>query len=220
VKVDPRLRVLYVIAVAVGIFLVKPLWGVAALLGAQCVLWLAVGLPPRRLVRQIFKLWGFALLLVASYLLTGSDDGEPVQWIRWHFLKINPAGALVALKMILRIATIVVASQVAKAGDPRAIAAGLDKLFVPKIVAVSIDAVLALFGGGRGGGGGGGGGGGTGGPQFSSVTLSGGQLTLSWTTGTLASGPTINGTFTPVAGATSPFKVAPTGTATFYILKP
>ena len=85
VKVDPRLRVLYVIAVAVGIFLVKPLWGVAALLGAQCVLWLVVGLPPRRLARQIFKLWGFALLLVASYLLTGSDDGEPVKWIHWHF---------------------------------------------------------------------------------------------------------------------------------------
>jgi hypothetical protein len=49
---------------------------------------------------------------------------------------------------------------VARAGDGRAIAAGLGKLGVPLVVATSMDAVLALLGGGGGGRGGGGGGGG------------------------------------------------------------
>jgi len=149
---------LYLLAVAVGIFFLHPLWQVAAVLGLQMVLWLAVGLPPRRLVRQTFKLWGFALFLVLSYALARSDEGAPEQWVRWHWLKINVAGALTGATMVLRVMAVVLASQVARAGDVRAIAAGLAKLRVPRMVAAPIDAVLALLGGAGGGGGGGGGG--------------------------------------------------------------
>ena len=65
----------------------------------------------------------------------------------------------------------------------------------------------------------GGGGGGTVG-NFTGIAIAGGQVTITWTSGTLLSSPTVTGTYNPVAGATSPFKLSPTGTAAFYQLKP
>src|SRR5262249_6723898 len=79
-SVDPRLRVLYVLGVAVGVFLVRAPAALAALLALQVALWLAAGLPPRRLVRQITKLWGFTLFVLASYALT-SESPEVDRWI-------------------------------------------------------------------------------------------------------------------------------------------
>jgi hypothetical protein len=159
-RIDPRLRVLYLLSVASGVFVFHRLWVIGAIAGAQCVLWLAVGLPPRRLLRQITKLWFFTLFIVASYALT-SEDPATDQWVKVHVLSwavpLNAAGALAGVAMVLRIVTVILAAQVARAGDGRAVAAGLGKLGAPRIVAASIDAVLALLGGGGAGGGGGGG---------------------------------------------------------------
>ena len=174
-RVDPRLRVLYLLSVACGVFAFHRLPVVAAITAAQCVLWLAVGLGPRRLVRQLTKLWLFTIFIVASYALTSVDRGTD-RWLHLHLLslavRVNVAGALAGLTMVLRILCVIVAAQVARAGDRRAVAAGLAKLGAPRIVAAPIDAVLALLGGsshgggaggGRGRGGGGGGGRGMGG---------------------------------------------------------
>jgi hypothetical protein len=158
-RVDPRLRVLYLLVVASGVFVFHRLDVVAAIAAAQAVLWLVVGLGAKRLTRQITKLWFFTLFIVASYALTGSDDGEPTHWVRVHVgawaLRLNLAGALAGAVMVLRIVAVILAAQVARAGDGRAVAAGLGKLGAPRMVAASIDAVLALLGGGGGGGGGG-----------------------------------------------------------------
>ena len=161
-RVDPRLRVLYLVAVAVGVFFLRELWQIGALLAVQGVLWIVVDLPPRRLLRQLVKLWGFALFILASYAFTAEDPSTD-RWVRVEVAgvgaPVNVAGALLGVVMILRVMTVVLASQVARAGDARAIAAGLGKLGLPTLPAASIDAVLALLGGagglGRGGGGGG-----------------------------------------------------------------
>lgn len=166
---DPRWRVLYLAAVAVGVFFLRKPWMSAVLVGAECVLWLLVGLGARRLVRQITKLWGFALFILVSFALT-SEDPETDRWVALHLFgwelpfKLNVTGAVLGGMMVLRVLAVVLASQIARAGDSRAVAAGLDKLAVPKIIAVSIDAVLALLGGegGRGRGRGDGSGGGRG----------------------------------------------------------
>lgn len=171
-RVDPRLRVLYLLGVAFGVFAFHRLDVVAAILALQAVLWMVVGLGGRRLARQVGKLWFFTLFIVASYALTGGVDGEGTRWLRVHVgpwvLRLNEAGALEGLVMVLRVVAVILAAQVARAGDGRAVAAGLGKLGAPRRVAASIDAVLALLGGGGGGGrgrgmGGGGGGGGGGG---------------------------------------------------------
>jgi hypothetical protein len=47
-----------------------------------------------------------------------------------------------------------------------------------------------------------------------------GKVTITWTTGTLVSSPTVDGTYEPVAGATSPYPVNTTAaTAKFYRVK-
>ncbi len=166
--IDPRLRVLFLVGAAVAIFLLPRVWMAGAAAGALAAAWLAVGLPPRRLARQVYKLVPFALFIVASYALT-KEDAAVDRWARvalgpWH-VPINLGGAAVGALMVLRVLAVVMASQVARAGDARAVAHGLGKLGMPRIAAGSIDAVLALLGGGGGGGGGGrhrGGGGGGG----------------------------------------------------------
>ncbi len=168
-RVDPRLRVLYLLSVALGLFAFHRLDVVAAVVALQVALWLVVGLGAGRLARQIRKLWFFTLFIVVSYALT-SEDPTTDSWRSLHLLswtiRVNLAGALAGLTMVLRIVGVILAAQVARAGDGRAVAAGLGKLGAPRLVAASIDAVLALLGGGGGGGGGGrgrGGGGGGGG---------------------------------------------------------
>ncbi|WP_394820632.1 hypothetical protein [Pendulispora albinea] len=162
---DPRLRVLYLAVLALGAFAVKGLVWLALLAGSQAVLWLVVGLPPRRLLRQVTKLWGFALFILLSYALT-SEDPATDAWVHvpilGYQLALNATGVAVGAAMLLRVVAVILASQVARAGDERAIAAGLGKLGLKKTIAASIDAVLALLGDRVGGGGGGGGGGGRG----------------------------------------------------------
>ncbi len=168
---DARLRVLYLLAVAVGVFFLKTPLLVGGVLAVHIGLWFAVGLPAWRLLRQCVKLWVFALLIVVSYALTGQDPLTD-HWVTLDLFGWQPAinthGLEAGITMVLRLLTVVMASQIARAGDPRAVARGLRKLGLPKMASVSIDTVLALFGTtgkgrgrgkGRGGGGGGHGGG-------------------------------------------------------------
>ncbi|MBK8252822.1 MAG: hypothetical protein IPK82_09155 [Polyangiaceae bacterium] len=176
-RIDPRLRVLYLLGLAVGIFFIKSLWILALVAGAQGILWLAVGLLARGLVRNIVKLWPIAAFFLASYALT-SEDPSVDRWQTFtafgHSFSLNIGGVLIGAAMVLRMITVILASHVVRAGDPQAIATGFRKLHMPRVAAASIDAVLVLIagsgmgrggrgdgsGGGRGGGGGGRGGGG------------------------------------------------------------
>ena len=167
---DPRLRALYLVAVAIGVFLVHTWWIVGIVAAVQAVLWLSVGLGIPRLLRQLRKLSLFLGFILVCFALVRNDPATD----RWQTLiipgvgwgiDINLSGALVGLTMVMRVLAVVLASQVIRAGDPKALAAGLGRLGVPRTVSLSIDAVLALLGerGRRGGGGGGTGGGGGGG---------------------------------------------------------
>jgi hypothetical protein len=172
VAVDPRLRALYLAAVAVGVFFLPGWKWCAGVAGLQVVLWLWLGLGIGALVRQLRKLVLLLSVIWLAYAFLG-EDPEHDRWITLTVplfgfdLDMNSTGALEGLAMILRIAGVVLASHVARAGDPRALAAGLGRLGLPRSAALAIDAVLALLGdgggGGRGGGRGGGGGGGGGG---------------------------------------------------------
>lgn len=147
--VDPRLRVLYLALVAVGVFLLPTLGWVAAVTGLQIALWFAVRLPVRRLLRQLKKLGLIAAVILLSYGLTSQDPASD-HWITldlfgWS-IDWNTAGGLRGLTMVLRILAVVLASQVARSGNPRAVAQGLSQLGLPPMASVSIDTVLALFG--------------------------------------------------------------------------
>lgn len=48
------------------------------------------------------------------------------------------------------------------------------------------------------------------------IARDGAQVMISWTAGTLVSATSVGGPYTPVAGASSPYRVAPTGSAMFF----
>lgn len=154
---------LFLFGAAIGLFFLRRTWEVGVAAGALAAIAVAVGLSARRVVRQVTKLWGFALFIAISY---GFFAGDP-DFDRWVALpavlggiSINAGGLEEGAAMFLRVLAVILASQIARAGDARAVAAGLRKLGVPEVVSASIDTVLALLGGGGGGGSGGGGGGG------------------------------------------------------------
>jgi hypothetical protein len=147
--VTPPVRVLYLLAVALGLVLARTPGAIAVLAGTQVALWFLAGLSASRLLRQIVRFWGFALLIVASYALV-SDDPAVDRWVRLplgaYAFSLNLGGIADGLLMVARIVLMIISSQIARAGDPRAIAAGLTSLRVPPLFAVSVDAVLALLG--------------------------------------------------------------------------
>lgn len=163
-NVSPRARVVYLLGTTLALFFLRSWWAVLGVTAVQVALWFAVGLPGRQLLRQVTRMWGLMLFILVSYALTSVDPAVD-HWVALPLgavsFGVNVGGVVDGALMVLRIILLVVASQVARAGDPRAIAAGLTALHLPRMFAISIDAVLSLLGeeGGRGGGGGGGGGG-------------------------------------------------------------
>lgn len=166
---EPRLLAIYLIAVAVGVFLLPAWWMVAVAVAVQVGLWMGVGLGAAGLARQLRKLALFLCFILVCYSLVSTDPATDrwqsysIPLLGWS-IDINLTGALYGLTMVLRVIAVVLASQVIRAGDPRALARGLAKLGMPRIGALSIDAVLTLLGGrergrGRGDGSGGGSGG-------------------------------------------------------------
>lgn len=142
--VDSRLRVAFLFLTGAGIFILHgPLW-VAALTGALLVLSFAVRIPPRRILRSILKLWGFALVVLISYALVREDPSVD-RWVQLWRIPLNVGGVQVGAVMLLRVISVALASQIARAGDPRAIATGFRRLWVPAVVADALDAVLALL---------------------------------------------------------------------------
>ena len=134
-RIDPRWRVLYLLVIAVGVFVLKEPLGLTGALALQVALWLGLGLGLARLARQISKLWLFSLFIVGSYAAFSYDPALD----RWHALSVlgatvsvNLTGVTQGALMVVRVLTVVLASQVARAGDPRAISAGLTRLRVPR----------------------------------------------------------------------------------------
>jgi len=142
-------RVGYLLLVAVGVFFIRDPRGVVAVAALQLLLWLAAGLGLGRAVSRIRKLWLFAALITLAYALTANDPDTDV-WLTLPLylfdLELNRTGALIGLTMVLRILCVVLASQVARAGEPRAVVDGLSRLGVPASASILLDTVLALVG--------------------------------------------------------------------------
>lgn len=155
----------FLVVAAVGLFLLPAWWMVAIAAGAMAIAWLGLGLGAGPLARQVKKLVAISALIIAGYALFAIEPGRD-RWVTldlvWFELEVNTFGALEGAAMALRILAVVLASHVARAGDPRSLAAGMRRLGMPRLVAAAIDATLELLGGGGGGGGGRGTGGGRG----------------------------------------------------------
>jgi hypothetical protein len=184
-RVDARLQIVYLVAVAVLAFATSdPVWLVGLLL-LQLGLWLALGLPLPPLLGIVRKLSVFFLFIAISYVFFAPEPGDRLLPLAVGGLvvELNITGLVRGLLLSSRIVTVICASQIIqRAGDGTAIVTGLRGLFVPATIAYSLDLVLALLGAsepgrpvgaGRGMGGGGGTGGGTGGGRRRAAEPSG-----------------------------------------------
>ncbi|MGB0678526.1 MAG: hypothetical protein ACPGUV_02565 [Polyangiales bacterium] len=143
---DARLYVLYLLALAVGVFWLQHAPTLAGLVALQAVLCRLGGLPWRRLARKSVKLSAFALFVTGTYAFTAIDPQQDRWWsLAATGLRLNVYGMEQAGLMLLRIGAIVLASELVRVLRPEAIAAGLRGLGLGRTLAFTVDTVLALL---------------------------------------------------------------------------
>ena len=166
-----RLKVLYLFALATGLFFVND-WRLIALAGLfQAALWLWSGLGIAPLLRAVSRLKWFVLLVAISYLLIPPANSVADYQLDLGFYLLNFyfEGLGHAGLMLSRVLLLVVSGLWVRLSEPAgAFVNALARLYIPQTVAIVIDAGLSLTagekqgGGGQGQGNGGGQGGGKG----------------------------------------------------------
>lgn len=147
--VDPRLQILYLLAVGVAAFASSDLWWLCGLLGIQLALWFWLRLPVAGLLAIVRRLQWFVVIVVLSFALFDFEPGDRLASLpvwRWA-LDLNLSGIVRGLLLSSRIVTVICAAQlIQRAADRETIVKGLRGLYVPASVAYSLDLVLSLLG--------------------------------------------------------------------------
>ncbi|MFQ5415844.1 MAG: CbiQ family ECF transporter T component [Myxococcota bacterium] len=154
--IDPRIKILYLVAVAALAFASSAPAPLLLLLGLQIVLWLGTGLGPRALAASVRRLLFFIVFIVLSYALFGAAEGDRIHELAFAGIElpINLTGIGIGLLRSSRIVTIILASQIVqRSGEGKALVEGLRALRAPDFLAYGLDLVLDTLGPRRGGGG-------------------------------------------------------------------
>ena len=163
-RVSAELKLGYLAAVVVALFLFPYPTTIAVLLLLQAFLWVSSSLGWRPLRRIFLRLSIFFVVIGVSYGFFSLGDPGADRWTTlalgpWT-VEINLAGLVRALMMCLRVSVLVVASAwVQQSGKPGEFVRALENFRVPRFLAASIDGTLQLVvgSGGQGGQGGQGG---------------------------------------------------------------
>ena len=152
------IKLIYLIALAVTMFVFDQAAVIVGLLALQLGLWLLSGLPLAGVWAGIRRLRLFFLVIILSYAFMGvaepdTDSWYPVSIGSWT-LEINLAGIQLAMLMCLRVMALVIGSNWVRLSSPQgAFVHGLRAIGLPELVALGIDATLDNLGGaGRGAG--------------------------------------------------------------------
>ena len=170
-RLPTRLKVLYLIAVAIGVFIVKEPEPILVVLVFQLLFWAAARLPLKQAPALAKRLGMFFFFILLSFAFFPNSDVDPL----WHEYPVGPwsvsvsfAGLHEGMVMCLRVFTVVFTSMLVRASINSAeFVEGLRGLFLPHTLALSLDATLHMLepqqkkklekavpggGGGRGGG--------------------------------------------------------------------
>src|SRR5262245_38727256 len=166
-------KILALIAVAAGCFVVRDPRVLAGVVLLELAIWGVLRLPLAALYRTVRKLAIFAFFIMLTYALVPTESMQADIWVTagigsWQ-IPVNQTGFIFGVVVSLRMLVVVLASIIVQlSGKPEDFVAGLRGLGVPEVTAITVDNTFRLLnsesarrpgsGGGRGGGGGGGGG--------------------------------------------------------------
>jgi len=147
--IDPRLKILYLLAIGVAAYATANPLLLGGLLTLQVVLGFYARLPLTGLLTIFRKLAFFCLVIVLSFGFFSPQDGDRFLSVPlfWWTLPMNLSGAIRGLIFSSRIITLICASRlIQESGDRKALVDGLRGLFVPDFLAYSLDLVLSTLG--------------------------------------------------------------------------
>ena len=158
-RVSPRLRLVYLLVLAVALGWMRNPWALLVLACFQLLLLTSAQIPIARLSQAGRRLRLFFLVILVSYLFVPVGPALDA-WRSYALLgidvQINLGGPLFALAMCARVLVLVLASIWAReAGAPEEFAQAMRKLRIPQPLVLTIDGALALVAGGEPGRGGG-----------------------------------------------------------------
>ncbi len=153
----PLLKLAYVVGLAVGLFFLRDPRVVGGLAVLQLALWAVSRVDFRLLGRIGRRLAIFLGIVLLVYGLSATRGGGESDFRTFLGLDWNLVGLQTGLVMALRVLTLVLASTwVQKSGAAGDLSRAMIQARMPKRIAWTIDATLALLTAGGGGGGGGG----------------------------------------------------------------
>lgn len=165
---SPRVRIIYLVAVAIGVFFTHDLRILGGVLAIQIALWTGAGYPPFEALRLLRKLAVFMTFVMLSFIFF-PDGTHDARWRELGFggfsFSLSIAGLEDGAIMCLRIFIAIYTSMLVRRGiGAGQFVEGLRGVFLPKPVAYALDATLHLVepekleraerGSGMGGGGG------------------------------------------------------------------
>ncbi len=128
-KVDPRLKLLFLIAYIVAIFLAKNFYGLAACAGVLLAIVLFSRVPLGKVLRAVRGVT--FLVLFTAVINVFFYRGDTVLW-GWKFLQITREGLIFSAFLVLRILLLVVcSSMLTYTTTPVALTDGIESLLTP-----------------------------------------------------------------------------------------
>lgn len=138
------LKIVYLLALCVGIFFTKNLYVLSGLVAAHLALYFALRLPLRPLFKMFAKLIPLVVLISIGYTIFPPN-------VERGFFEVSPdlRGFLFGVAILLRVFVIVSASLlVRKSGSPREFIDGLTFIRLPRFLIMTLDVTFFLLEGG------------------------------------------------------------------------
>lgn len=153
-RIDPRLKILYLFILAILTFVLDDYRWLLILLGIQLLLWELGRFSLRELWRGLRRVLFVIVFLIISTLLVapevGTNVGRTITLAGGH-VKLYLSGLLVGVIISLRILILITGSLLVRvSGSSMEFVEGLRGLKVPASMALSLDVTLALLSGGKG----------------------------------------------------------------------
>lgn len=130
-RLDPRMKILLVLAYVVTIFLAKNLYALAFLLAMSLVMVAISGISFKVVLNSVKPVMILIVFTAFINIFLTTSDADPL--FQWHFIKIYTKGIVNAAFMIIRILALIIGTSVllTYTTSPIALTDGIERLLKP-----------------------------------------------------------------------------------------